>query len=142
MEIKRMKNWQPLEKRPFRYKKVAMQFFCPLCRTERAITTGHRLSILNYAQIILLTGLVTALSFPWAGFKGLAAFFPIWLGFESVRRMLFSKEVPCPHCGFDASWYKRDVKVARKRVEEFWAEQQGHIEPISTQEPNLEAAVE
>lgn len=142
VEFHRAKNWQPLEKRPFRYKKVAMQFFCPLCRTERAITTGHRLSALNYIQIVLLTGLVTTLSFPWAGFKGLAAFFPIWLGFEMVRRALFSREVPCPHCGFDASWYKRDVKVARKRVEEFWASQQAQNEPIPNQEPSLDAAVE
>ena len=142
MEINRMKNWQPLEKRPFRYKKAALQFFCPLCRTERSITTGHRLSVLNYVQIVLVTGLVTALSFPWAGFKGLAAFFPIWLGFEMVRRALFSKEVPCPHCGFDASWYKRDVKVARKRVEEFWAEQQVSNQPPSSQEQQFEAAVE
>ena len=118
---RRIKNWQPLEDRTFRYKKAAMHFFCPLCRTERVIATGHRLTPLNYAQITLLTGLMTALTFPWIGYKGLYAFFPVWLGFEAVRRVLFSKEVPCPHCGFDASWYKRDVKVARKRVEEFWA---------------------
>ena len=29
-------------------------------------------------------------------------------------------ELPCPHCGFDATWYKRDVKVARRQVLDFW----------------------
>ena len=80
------------------------------------------MSVLNYIQIVLLTGFITAIAFPYAGFKTTAAIFPIWLAFEGVRRILFSREVPCPHCGFDASWYKRDVKVARKRVAEFWAQ--------------------
>lgn len=121
-DFKRVKDWGPLEQRTFRFKKPALHFFCPLCRTERAITTNHRLSALNYLQVVLLTGFLTAIAFPYAGLKTLAAFFPIWLAFEGVRRILFSREVPCPHCGFDASWYKRDVKVARKRVAEFWAD--------------------
>lgn len=138
LESGRFKNWQPLENRPYRYKKAAMHFFCPLCRTERVITNGHRLSAMNYIQIVLVTGFITALSFPWAGLKGLFAFFPVWLGFEMVRRALFSREVPCPHCGFDASWYKRDVKVARQRVAEFWAERQDH----NTEASEFEASQE
>ena len=39
---------------------------------------------------------------------------------EVYKRLNFRKEIPCPHCGFDASWYKRDVKVARKLVERHW----------------------
>lgn len=116
----RDKDWNPLERRTYRYKKPAMQFFCPLCRTERSITIHHKLTPLNYAQMVLLTGIITALAFPLGGFKTLAVFFPLWMAFEMTRRHLFSREVPCPHCGFDASWYKRDVKVARKRVAEFW----------------------
>ena len=112
--------WKPLEKRSYKYKKVAMEFFCPLCRSKRAIITGHRLTILNYCQIILLTGLSTAAFWTWAGFNGLFTFFPILMAFEAIRRMLFSRDIPCPHCGFDASWYKRDVNVARKIVEDFW----------------------
>jgi hypothetical protein len=27
----------------------------------------------------------------------------------------------CPHCGFDPYLYKHDVKLARKKVEEFFA---------------------
>lgn len=127
----RNKNWNPLEQRTFRYKKSAMNFFCPLCRTERSISIHHKLTPLNYVQMVLLTGATTALAFPWGGFKTLAIFFPIWMAFEMTRRYLFSREVPCPHCGFDASWYKRDVKVARQRVAEFW---EGHTPKKSNAE--------
>ena len=33
---------------------------------------------------------------------------------------MLKSEIPCPYCGFDASWYKKDVKIARKKVQEFW----------------------
>lgn len=123
MENTMSKNfWKPLETRSYKYKKVAMEFFCPLCRSKRAIATGHRLTLLNYGQIVLLTGLVTAVFWSWAGIRGFFSFFPILMAFEAVRRMLFSRDIPCPHCGFDASWYKRDVNVAKKIVEDFWSE--------------------
>ena len=35
------------------------------------------------------------------------------------------KQISCPHCGFDATWYKRDVKVARQLVKDFWVQKQG-----------------
>ena len=38
--------------------------------------------------------------------------------------MSYRKEIPCPHCGFDASWYKKDVKIARRLVKEFWDKQE------------------
>lgn len=137
--FQREKSWQPLETRTYRFKNPALHFFCPLCRTERCITTGHRLTVLNYIQITLLTGFLTAIVFPYAGLKTLAAFFPIWLAFEGVRRLLFSREVPCPHCGFDASWYKRDVKVARRRVAEFWeSKKAGEAQETSETTVNLE----
>ena len=127
--------WNPLESRTYKFKKVAMEFFCPLCRTKRAISTGHRLTLLNYGQISLLTGIVTALLWPWAGVRGLLVFFPIFMGFEALRRMLFSRDIPCPHCGFDASWYKRDVKVARQLVDDFWSKQDMDIPEVLSQGP-------
>ncbi|MCR9204271.1 MAG: hypothetical protein NXH75_06830 [Halobacteriovoraceae bacterium] len=135
----RNKDWNPLERKTYRYKKPAMQFFCPLCRTERSITIHHKLTPLNYAQMILITGLITVLSFPWGGFKTLAVFFPVWMAFEVIRRHLFSREVPCPHCGFDASWYKRDVKVARRRVAEFWETQQSKVPDTASDETVISA---
>lgn len=58
--------------------------------------------------------------YPLMGWRSVFFFFFIWASYELGVRLLFRKEIPCPHCGFDASWYKRDVKVARKLVHEFW----------------------
>jgi hypothetical protein len=64
--------------------------------------------------------MINLLIFPFTGFKGGFFIFLVWGGFEFIKRSLFKKEIPCPHCGFDASWYKRDIKVARKLVQEYW----------------------
>ena len=124
----------PLEDRVFKYKRSAMQFFCPLCRTERAISTGHRLTKSNYIQIAVLALSVTAVLWTFMSWRGVFSVFPIFVLFEGIKRSLFRKEVPCPHCGFDAGWYKRDVKVAKQLVADFWAEKK----PGSTEVPALE----
>jgi len=134
-DLKRKEIWNPLETRTYRFKKPAMQFFCPLCRTERAISMGHRLSVMNYLQITLVTLMITAALYEWVELRGLLSFFPLWMGFEGIRRMLFSRQVPCPHCGFDASWYKRDVKVARRLVGEFWGDKQSEKDKESGKAP-------
>lgn len=109
-----------LENRPFRFKKAAMEFFCPLCRSERAITTGPRLTQVNYIQISLLTFVTSFSLWSLMEWRSLFCVFIYWGAFEGTRRMLFRKEVQCPYCGFDAGWYKKDVKVARRLVDEFW----------------------
>ncbi len=102
-----------------------MEFYCPLCRVPRAITVSHRLTAKNYIQIILLTVVTAASLWPVMDGRGVFSFF-IYLGaFEGARRILFRKEVSCPHCGFDAGWYKKDVKVARRLVSEFWQDKGG-----------------
>lgn len=63
---------------------------------------------------------VSACLYPLMELKGIFSFFVVWGAFEAALRVNFRKEVPCPHCGFDASWYKKDVKVARQKVDEFW----------------------
>jgi hypothetical protein len=110
----------PLTHRTFVHKNPAMKFFCPLCRTQRAMTNKLKLSKMNFAQIVLITGAVMAALYPIMGLKSLFTFFVVWFSFEASARMRFRKEIACPHCGFDASWYKRDVKVARRLVHEFW----------------------
>ena len=121
---KRHKMWKPLEGRTYRYKNSAMEFFCPLCRTKRNISMSFRLSVMNYVQIALVTALFTGATYSLWEFRGSLIFFILWPAFEFVRRSLFKKDIPCPHCGFDASWYKKDVKVARKLVSDFWQEDQ------------------
>lgn len=113
----------PLEKRTYKVKNPVTRFFCPLCRTERAFTIGPRLGAKNYLQISMVTLVTTALFFPLWEWGGVFSFFVYFAAFEFARRSLFRKQVPCPHCGFDASWYKRDVKVARTKVKDFWAAQ-------------------
>jgi len=54
------------------------------------------------------------------GVKCFFIFFIVWSVFELSIRTDFKKQVPCPHCGFDATWYKKDVKVARQVVKDFW----------------------
>jgi len=114
-------NLRPLERRTFKVKNPTVSFYCALCRTPRALTTSFRLSIKNYLQISLLTIATTATLYSVMSFRGIFSFFVFLGAFEWVRRANYRKELPCPHCGFDASWYKKDVKIARKLVADHWA---------------------
>ncbi len=115
-------DWQPLEYRTFKHKNPKMEFFCPLCGTKRAFHSSPRLSVKNYFQLTLCSVIAGAIFYPLMGNRSYFIFFIFWALFEAAVRMNFRKEIPCPHCGFDASWYKKDVKIARKIVQEFWAD--------------------
>lgn len=116
---------KPLEQRVFKYKNKSSTFFCPLCRTERGISISPRLSKKNYVQILLTSIVFGAALFPFMGVKCFFIFFVDWAIFELAVRTNYKKQVACPHCGFDATWYKRDVKVARQLVKDFWMQKQG-----------------
>jgi hypothetical protein len=62
--------------------------------------------------------------FPFIGAKCFFIFFVSWGIFELSVRTDYKKQIACPHCGFDATWYKRDVKVARQIVKDFWAQKE------------------
>ena len=109
-----------MSKRIFKYKNPSSKFLCPLCGIERAVRYSPRLTLKNYLQIIMLSIPVIYFLFPLMEMRSFFSFFLIWFIFEGTVRTLYAKEVPCPHCGFDASWYKRDVRVAREKVQEFW----------------------
>ena len=115
-----------LENRIFKMKNPSLSFFCPLCSTERSIANHHSLKARHFVQISILTAFTTLVSYPLMGARALVSFFIYWAALDLFRRLHFRKEVPCPHCGFDASWYKKDVKVARRLVEEFWAKKSEH----------------
>ncbi len=127
---KRQQKWKPLEGRTYRYKSSAMDFFCPLCRTQRNFSISFRLSTMNYIQMFIITALFTGTTFSWWGFRGVFIIFLLWPAFEFTRRALYKREIPCPHCGFDASWYKKDVKVARKLVSDFWEDHPAHRQNV------------
>ena len=126
---------RPLTTRIFKIKNPATKFYCPLCRTERAFIYHPHLSSKHYVQIFMTSVILVLLTFPIMGYGSFASFFLVWGIFEMAVRLLFRQEVPCPHCGFDASWYKRDVKVAKRRVQEFWAQKNNapNQTPISEQ---------
>ena len=119
-----MNKIRPLESRPFRFKNATKKFHCPLCASERYFTRSHRLSAKHYLQISILTGVCTMALFDVMQWRGISLFFIFWARYEGARRILYRNDIACPYCGFDASWYKRDVKVARRLVEEFWQKKQ------------------
>lgn len=120
---------KPLVSRVYKYKNQANTFFCPLCRTERGITTSPRLTKKNYVQILLTSIILGAALFPFIGANCFIVFFVSWGLFELAVRTDYKKQIACPHCGFDATWYKRDVKVAKQIVKDFWLQKQ----PLSDQ---------
>jgi hypothetical protein len=126
-------NIKPLETRVYKYKNPAKNFFCPLCRTERALTLSARLSLKNFIQIFLTSIIFAAALYPVMSERSFFVFFVVWAVFELYVRSDFKKQVPCPHCGFDATWYKRDVKVARQRVKDFWEQKNNSSEVVSKQ---------
>ncbi len=111
-----------LETRVYKYKNKSRNFFCPLCRTERNVNATPRMTKKNIVQIALTSIVFGTILFPLMGAESFFVFFLVWGAFELSIRSDFKKQVPCPHCGFDATWYKRDVKVARQKVAEFWAQ--------------------
>lgn len=115
---------KPLVSRVYKYKNQASTFFCPLCRSERGISISPRLTKKNYLQILLTSIVLGSFLFPLIGVKCFFIFFVSWAVFELAVRTDYKKQIACPHCGFDAAWYKRDVKVARQIVKDFWVQKQ------------------
>ncbi len=112
---------KPIDQRTYKMKNPAMNFYCPLCRMPRSVSVRPRLKLKHYLNITVITAFFVLLFWNLMGVGSLVWFFVIWGSFEGTLRALFRKQVPCPHCGFDASWYKKDVKVAKKLVSDFWA---------------------
>ena len=109
-----------IDSRPYRHKKPILDFLCPLCGIERQFSKSYKLTNKNYLQMSILSVTLLLFFFPLMGIKGLI-FIPMNVAlFELWARVSFRKDIPCPHCGFDASWYKKDVPKAPQLVHEFW----------------------
>ena len=110
----------PLESRTFRCKIPAVEFFCPLCRSERAINIHYKLKASHYVRIGVVSVSFSFFLWPFIGKASLFSLFFIWAIYEGTLRILWRKEIPCPYCGFDASYYKTDIKMAQEKVKAFW----------------------
>jgi hypothetical protein len=95
-------------------------FFCPLCKTERELKYSSKLTKRHYAQIVVLSVAMGWIMLPVLQAKVIILFFMNWIFFETVNKILFRKQIPCDDCGFDATWYRKDVKVARQKVKNYW----------------------
>lgn len=98
------KRHRPLENRIYKYKNPTQSFFCPLCKTERGMTTSPRLTRLNMIQIFLTSLMLAACLYPWMGVRSFFVYFVVFALFELAIRSDYKKQIPCPHCGFDATW--------------------------------------
>lgn len=105
----------------YKVKNPRKQFLCALCRAPRQMKYSKNLSVKNYLQLFILSSFISWATFPLMGFKGLFWVFVVWPVAELANKLIYRKEIPCPYCGFDATWYRRDVKVARRKVEDFWS---------------------
>lgn len=116
-----MKNMSSLQSKKFyRVKKPAREFLCALCSAPRQTRYSKNLSLMNYLQVLLVSATAIYFLYPLMGLKASFLFFPVWLCFELSNKLLYRKELPCPYCGFDPTWYRRDVRVANKMVKDFW----------------------
>lgn len=100
-------------------KSHARECFCALCRTPRKLRYTRSLQGRHHFQVLVLTLVATAATFPWFTWKGSLSLPIIWIIFDYSYKSLYRKDLKCPYCGFDPAWYKKDVKFARQKVEEF-----------------------
>jgi len=95
--------------------------YCPLCSKEINFRLPKRPTPRHVFQVAFTSLLAVWLLWPWLGIKGVVVFIPLWGAFEFIFRVLKRQQVVCTHCGFDPVLYKRDRKLARQKVEAFWA---------------------
>lgn len=93
--------------------------FCALCRTPRKLRYERKMRARHTVQVLVMTISLSAILYPWLNWKGLISLPIVWVIFEYTRQSLYRKDLVCPYCGFDPAWYKKDVKMARAKVEEF-----------------------
>ena len=143
------KELSPLQTgRFYKVKKPSREFLCALCSAPREMKYSRNLSMMNYAQVVLLSITVSWLVSPWLGVKSLFAICIILPAFEVTNKILYRKGIGCPYCGFDATWYRRDVTVAKRLVKDYWqnnfpdlvnkSEELGKDEPVMFKENTVE----
>ncbi len=108
---------------PFRYQqREYWEFYCPVCKAQRRSFYWPSPRKRHYGALAILGLFITAVCQPWIGLRGVVFIFPIWAVFEFAYRARARQSLICSRCGFDPYLYKYDVKLARDKVERFWAD--------------------
>lgn len=95
------------------------EFFCACCRHPRKLKYQRNLKASHFVQIIILSAFTSMILYPWLGLNSFISTIFVWAIFEGTYKSLYRKDLVCPYCGFDPKWYKKDVRLARQKVEEF-----------------------
>jgi hypothetical protein len=110
-----------MQRLPFQYQRRPFWvFFCPICKSERRSFYWPSPRPRHYAMVAVAGAVLAGGVWPWTGFKGLFLALPLWAAFEFIYRAKARQSLVCPSCGFDPYLYKHDVKLARKKVEQFF----------------------
>jgi hypothetical protein len=95
-------------------------FYCPQCKIPRRVPYRPKPGLKHYAQIGLTAVVFMMLTWNWFDWKGLVAFIPIWVIFETIYRARVRAALNCENCGFDPILYLVDTKRARREIEAHW----------------------
>ena len=74
-------------------------FICALCSSHRKLKYSKNLTPKHFVQIFVLTLAFASLSWSALGISSLIALPVIWMTFEFTNKVLYRKDIPCPHCG-------------------------------------------
>jgi hypothetical protein len=96
-------------------------FLCPFCGAPRRIPFrpqpgGWR----QIGQVILTAWVMTGLTWPWLGWKGIVSVIPLWTAFEIFYRWRARGVLSCSLCGFDPYLFMIDEEWARREMETHW----------------------
>ena len=115
---------------PFQYqKREYWEFYCPVCKGQRRSFYWPSPRRRHYIQLGVFAAVTTLLLWPFVGLKGFFLNLPVWATFEFFYRARARQSLICPHCGFDPYLYKHDVKLARQKMEKFWADRKPKEQP-------------
>lgn len=95
------------------------EYFCACCRSPRRLKYQRNLKASHFAQIFILSAFVSMILYPWLGVSSFLSSILVWVIFEGTYKSLYRRDLVCPYCGFDPKWYKKDVKFARQKIEDF-----------------------
>ncbi len=104
----------------YKVKHPRRKFLCALCSAPRQMRFSKNLNAIHFVQVLIVTAFLGWLLFPIMEAKVMTLIVPVWMIFELINKTLYRRELPCPYCGFDATWYRKDVKVANRLVKDYW----------------------